>query len=144
MRDLIEIVQDNTIMAMLATNLIQAIGWAFAFRKRRAENDSGEAAALDSIRDLNNKIAADLKERYDEQAKRISELEERERDSIQERGTMKGKIEVLTQQHLADKASIADLNKKIISYKTEIMGWKTKFESLLRQFEKFKKEVHEK
>lgn len=139
MNGLVNFLADNAFLTMLFTNLFQAVVWAFAFKKRRIENDSGEASALDSIRELNNKIAADLKEKYDEQYKRISELEERERTAIKERGELVGQISILTQQNKSDKELIQKLSIQVTGYKTEISSWKTKFENLQKQVNQFKK-----
>ncbi len=140
MNGLVNFLADNAFLTMLFTNLFQAVVWAFAFKKRRIENDTGEASALDSIRELNNKIAADLKEKYDEQYKRISELEERERTAIKERGELVGQISILTQQNKSDKELIQKLSVQVTSYKTEVASWRTKFENLQQQVDKFKKE----
>ena len=142
MDQIVNFLADNAFLTMLFTNVVQAVGWFFAFRRRRIENDSGEASALDSIRELNNKVAADLKERYDEQEKRINELEERERKAFREIGVLNGQVEVLTRQNLSDMDLIHRLNVQITSYKNEVSSWKTKFEGLQKQVSQFKK--HEK
>ena len=142
MDQIVNFLADNAFLTMLFTNVVQAVGWFFAFRRRRIENDSGEASALDSIRELNNKVAADLKERYDEQEKRINELEERKRKAFREIGVLNGQVEVLTRQNLSDMDLIQRLNVQITSYKNEVSSWKTKFEGLQKQVSQFKK--HEK
>lgn len=144
MNGFVNFLADNAFLTMLATNIIQAVAWAFAFKKRRIENDTGEASALDSIRELNNKIAADLKEKYEEQHLRISDLENREREAIKERGELTGQITVLSQQHKTDKELIQRLTEQVTSYKAEIASWRGKFENLQKQFNQFKKEAHEK
>ncbi|MBK7097920.1 MAG: hypothetical protein IPH58_05655 [Sphingobacteriales bacterium] len=144
MNEVLQFLADNAFMTMLFTNIVQAVGWFFAFKKRRIENDSGEASALDSIRELNNKIALDLKERYDEQSKRIEELEVREREAIKQMGVLNGQMTVLAQQNQSDKELIQKLNSKITAYKSEIAGWQAKFETLKKRFDQYLNGKHEK
>ncbi len=136
--------QDSTLLTLLISNVVQAIVWLFAFRKRKVENDSSEAAALNSIRELNNSIAADLKERYDEQAARIKELEDRERTALSAYGELQGQVSMLSQQHAGDKILIQKLNEQIAGYKAEVAGWKAKFENLQKQFMQLKNRQDEK
>lgn len=123
---------------MLLTNLVQAITWAFAFKKRKIENEASEADAVDSIRELTKKVADDLKERYVEQSKRIDDLVTKERDALRERSILEGKITILTAQDVENKRIIQSLNK-------EVSAWKGKFEGLKREFDEYKKQFqHEK
>lgn len=140
MNDILQLLADNAVVTMLVTNVVQAVGWMFAFRKRRSENDAGEATALESIRELQNKMAQDLKERYEDQERRIVELENRERDFIKQIGVLNGQVEVLSRQNLSDKQLIQDLNTKISGYKSEIASWRTKFETLKKRFDNYLKD----
>ncbi|HRN49186.1 MAG TPA: hypothetical protein PKW69_14225, partial [Niabella sp.] len=140
MNDILQLLADNAVVTMLVTNVVQAVGWMFAFRKRRSENDAGEATALESIRELQNKMAQDLKERYEDQERRIVELENRERDFIKQIGVLNGQVEVLSRQNLSDKQLIQDLNTKISGYKAEIASWRTKFETLKKRFDNYLKD----
>lgn len=122
---------ENPIVMLLVTNLLQAVSWFFAFKKRKIENDATEAGALESARELLSKLGDDMNRKYDEQVVRIKELEERERGSIKERGEIHGKLMALEKQAEGDKNLIHKLNK-------EVAAWKQKFETLKKEFDEYK------
>lgn len=127
---------ENPIVMLLVTNLLQAVSWFFAFRKRKIENDATEADALESARELLSKLGDDMNKKYDEQAERIKLMEDRERKAIQERGEIQGKLNTLEKQSLSDKTLIQKLTK-------EIEGWKQKFETLKKDFNEYKTKAAE-